>query len=129
MKLSPPTIAGLEKLARNRLNDATALFDAGRFDGSVYLCGYSVELALKAKICSHLGWTSLPDDISSIRTHSLEMLIRFTGLESHKNMFSDDWNLLSTWTPEMRYDAETSFGKVDAEERIDSTRRLLAVFL
>ncbi len=129
MKATPPTASGLEKLSRDRLGDAKALYAAGRYEGSVYLCGYAIELALKARICSYLGWALFPDDITSMKTHSLEMLLRFTGLESSKNAFSDEWNLISTWTPEMRYDAEISFSMADAEARIGAAKSLLTLFL
>jgi enhancing lycopene biosynthesis protein 2 len=36
----------LRDIAQARLDDADALLQAGRFDGSVYLCGYAVEIAL-----------------------------------------------------------------------------------
>jgi hypothetical protein len=42
-------VAELDKLAKARLDDARALLAANRFDGATYLCGYAVELALKAR--------------------------------------------------------------------------------
>lgn len=36
--------------ARRHLDDATALLEADRFDGAVYLCGYVAECALKAAV-------------------------------------------------------------------------------
>jgi hypothetical protein len=48
------TTADLRGIAQARLDDADTLFQANRFDGSVYLCGYAVEIALKAKICDCL---------------------------------------------------------------------------
>ena len=55
------TIATLRALSEARLEDARALLLAGRNEGSLYLCGYAVELALKAKICETLGWRWFPD--------------------------------------------------------------------
>ncbi|CUI07302.1 hypothetical protein [Massilia antarctica] len=49
-----PTIANLEKLARTRRHEASALLLAQQFDGSAYLSGYAVELILKARICTNL---------------------------------------------------------------------------
>jgi HEPN domain len=37
----------LKAIADARIDDAQALFSAGRYDGAVYLCGYAVEVALK----------------------------------------------------------------------------------
>jgi HEPN domain-containing protein len=46
----------LRRIAEARLTDATALLDAKRYDGATYLCGYAVELTLKASICKTLNW-------------------------------------------------------------------------
>ena len=40
----------IRALAALRLAEATVLIQAGKPDGAFYLAGYSVELALKAKI-------------------------------------------------------------------------------
>jgi HEPN domain-containing protein len=45
------TAAELEKRARRWLEDANALLETGRLESAVYLCGYAVEFALKARIC------------------------------------------------------------------------------
>jgi HEPN domain-containing protein len=50
----------LDSIARARIEDAKALLAAGRFDGATYLCGYAVEVALKARICRALGWAEFP---------------------------------------------------------------------
>jgi hypothetical protein len=47
-------------LLESRLKDAKALLAAKRYDGSVYLCGYSVEIGLKARICRTLKWDGFP---------------------------------------------------------------------
>jgi HEPN domain-containing protein len=41
----------VEEIARARLQDADILLTSERYDGAIYLCGYAVELALKARIC------------------------------------------------------------------------------
>ena len=41
----------LRRIARARLRDAEVLFGAGRYDGAIYVCGYAIELTLKARIC------------------------------------------------------------------------------
>ncbi len=40
--------AELQRLAKDRLLDAKALFAARRWSGAYYLAGYAVECALKA---------------------------------------------------------------------------------
>jgi hypothetical protein len=50
----------LKEIAFERLADAETLLLAKRFDSSFYLCGYSVEIAPKYKICKTLNWIGLP---------------------------------------------------------------------
>ena len=49
------TTTELRALARARLKEAQILFAAKRYDAATYLCGYAVEMALKARICKTLG--------------------------------------------------------------------------
>ena len=50
----------LQKIARARLKDAQILFQNRRYEGAAYLCGYAIELWLKARICRTLGWEGFP---------------------------------------------------------------------
>lgn len=50
----------LRKMAMERLRDSRALLATRRYDGAVYIGGYVVELALKARICKTLGWAGFP---------------------------------------------------------------------
>ena len=62
----------LRNIARARLRDAEMLLRARRYDGAVYLCGYSVEIALKARICRTSGWREFPEtnrDFEGYQTH------------------------------------------------------------
>jgi hypothetical protein len=67
----------LRAIARARLRDAQALLAAKRFDAASYLCGYAVEIALKARICKTLGWDGFPQTakefrgFQSVKTHDL----------------------------------------------------------
>jgi HEPN domain-containing protein len=56
-----PTRSELKALAELRLEEAEALFEAGCYNGAVYLAGYVVELALKARICRLLDSQEYPD--------------------------------------------------------------------
>ncbi|NLJ29092.1 MAG: HEPN domain-containing protein [Deltaproteobacteria bacterium] len=47
-------INDLRKIAQARFKDADVLLKAWRYDGAIYLCGYAIELALKARICKIL---------------------------------------------------------------------------
>jgi hypothetical protein len=51
----------LRALAKARIKEAHILFDAKRYDAATYLCGYAVELSLKARICQTLGYTNFPE--------------------------------------------------------------------
>ena len=50
----------LKKIARGRLKDAEVLLNSSRYDGAVYICGYAIELSLKARICKVLHWAEYP---------------------------------------------------------------------
>ena len=81
------TIAELRKIAKARLDDAEVLLQARRYDGAIYLCGYAVEVALKARICRTLHWEGFPEtanefrDYQSFRTHDLTVLLHLSGVE------------------------------------------------
>lgn len=50
----------LKKIAQARIEDGEILLNSHRYDGSIYLCGYAVEIALKERICRTLGWSGYP---------------------------------------------------------------------
>ena len=86
------TAVELRQIALNRLNDAEILFNANSFDGASYVCGYSVEIGLKAKICATTWWSGFPSssdefsrvakDFKGVWTHDLESLLRLSGEET-----------------------------------------------
>ena len=61
-------IRELKKLVSARLKDAEVLYKGKRYDGAVYLCGYAVELILKAKICKTLRWPEFPSILNNALT-------------------------------------------------------------
>lgn len=104
------TTAELRRMAAAKLADAIVLHRAGRYDNAVYICGYAVELALKARICDTLGWDGYPEVrsefryLQSFQTHSLGMLLHLSGREVHiKNDFPDAWRVVSQWNSAARY--------------------------
>jgi HEPN domain-containing protein len=125
------TAADLKALARARLADANALLEASRFDGSAYLCGYSVELALKARACKTLKWTHFPETpgefrrLETFKTHDLDILLRLSGREQYieVHLFAE-WTVVSQWSPESRYQpvgtvtATTTQGMISAAQKI-----------
>jgi HEPN domain-containing protein len=124
----------LRELARSRLLDAEVLFAAKRFDGAFYLCGYAVELALKARICRTLKWNGFPETgqefhgLQSVKTHDLTVLLKFSGLEGRvKTTFMPEWSNVQEWNPERRYQPSALTSRNDAEDMLTSARKLLVV--
>ncbi|HEY0154027.1 MAG TPA: HEPN domain-containing protein [Longimicrobium sp.] len=102
--------AELASTARARLIDAEVLSAAGRYDSAIYLCGYAVELQLKAAICRTIGWADFPsssrefEKLRSFKTHDLTALLHLTNREQEViNRYSNEWEEVETWNPELRY--------------------------
>ena len=125
------TKAELQQIAQARLKDAESLFRAKRYDGAVYLCGYAVEIALKARICKTLRWRGYPSrgefgNYQSFRTHSLDILLHLSGSERNiKKKFFAEWSAVATWDPEARYKPIGTATRQDVQLMIDSARTLL----
>ena len=102
--------AELRRIADAKLADAVVLRQAGRYDNAIYLGGYAVELALKARICDTLGWDGYPSraaefqDYRSFQTHDLKVLLHLSGRETRiKNDFPRAWGIVSRWNSASRY--------------------------
>lgn len=124
----------LKSISRARLRDATVLLKAKRYDGAVYLCGYAVELALKARICRTLRWKGFPETQSefkgyaSVKTHDLEILLMFSGIEPRiKRNYLPHWSVLLDWDPEKRYQETGQVTAQEANDMISSASKLLEV--
>ena len=122
----------LKKLVKARLKDAETLYKNGRHDGAVYLCGYSLELQLKYRICKTMGWVEFPSTkkdfkgLLSFKIHDLDTLLHLSGKESKiKGSFLADWSVVAKWNPEARYNVIGSATKSTASEMIDSIKNLL----
>lgn len=120
----------LKDLAKLRLREAEALFAAGLYDGCAYMCGYVVELALKAAICATLGIEVYPEGRvkGAFKTHSFDDLKLLAGLETtisgdspNQNLFSN-WSLATKWTPERRYEPQGTYNETSAKEILDAIR-------
>lgn len=114
-------IADLRAIAEAQLEDARVLLNNNRIDGAgYYLCGYAVELALKARICSTLNWQGFPATVSefknfsSFKTHKLDVLLTLSGQEQQiKSQYLSEWSAVATWDPEVRYKV---VGRADREQ-------------
>ena len=127
-------VSELDHIAVARIEDARVVFDAGRFDGAIYLCGYAVEVGLKARICRTLNWAEFPatggefQAYRSFQTHELDVLLRLSGQEIRiRRDHFEIWNAVAVWSVDLRYHAVGTSGQQDALSMIKSAEELLAV--
>ena len=124
-KLTPEE---LYTLACERLSDAKALYAMERFEGAFYLCGYAVEMVLKYKTCKTLEWDEYYE-YPSIKTHKLDVLLRFSGMERQKNsLFMAEWLIITKWDSEIRYSSKKQ-AQGDVKLMIEATESLLGKLL
>ena len=127
-------VGELDNIARARIEDAKALLAAGRFDGATYLCGYAIEVALKARTCRTLNWREFPSTggefqaYRSFQTHELDVLLRLSGQEARikQNHFAL-WNVVAIWKVESRYNVVGTVQQADAAAMIQAAEKILAV--
>jgi HEPN domain-containing protein len=126
------TAVTLRNIAQARLEDARILLNNGRLDGAGYICGYAVELALKARICDTLNWSGFPENrrefenLQSFRTHNLDVLLTLSGREQMiKQAHFADWSIVCVWNPEARYHTIGQVSLADAQTFLASTTTLL----
>jgi HEPN domain-containing protein len=109
------------KASRHRLEDAEALFAAGRWRGAMYVAGYAVECLLKAKLMQRFGYRKLEvleDQLHqskllrkavSVFTHELETLTELLGaldrIEGNKDVYAAYLNV-NEWQPAWRYNPD-----------------------
>lgn len=124
----------LDEIAKARLRDAEVLLTAERYDGAVYVCGYAVELALKARICKTLSWAGYPStraefqNLQSFKTHSLDVLLTVSGVEPKiMTDYFAVWSAVAAWEPEVRYKPIGSVTPQDAILMIASAKTVLEV--
>jgi HEPN domain-containing protein len=120
----------LRDLALLRLQEAEVLFNTGLYDGCAYLCGYVVELALKARICATLGVNDYPEKGSRLRdamkSHVLDDLGLLAGmghdLTSARPALVANWSSLIEWKPEWRYNPKGSYDRKSAQKLLNAVR-------
>lgn len=132
----------IRELAWKRIAAAKTLYDGGNFEDAYYIAGYSVELMLKAVICTHVGIDNLFDEDDrkanaidgigdvrrAIKTHNLGTLLLLSGLRNEfdiylKNnpdlfMYISDFFL--KWNESCRYKPIGYVDKQDVEKLIIS---------
>jgi hypothetical protein len=126
------SLLDLKSVSKGRLLDAQVLQKAGRFDGSVYMCGYAVEVELKTRACRTLKWLGFPETkkefeaLQSFKTHNLEILLRLSGAEGKiRSKFLAEWSIVMDWNPESRYRKMGTATNQGAIDMIAAAKRLL----
>lgn len=126
------TVKKLYDLAKCRYEESKILLNNDKYDGSVYLCGYALELILKRRIVKVLEWDGYPEtakefeDYKSFKVHDLNVLLRLSGLEKKiqkDNAVFARWQISNTWDPESRYKEIGNILKTEAEDIIEATRQ------
>jgi HEPN domain-containing protein len=116
----------LQELSALRLQEADVLFAAQLYDGCVYLCGYVVELALKARICAILDIEEYPDRRQHFKTHDFDELKLLAGLEREitgaNPQLLGNWSVATEWKPEWRYQPVGSYVRADAERILEAIK-------
>jgi HEPN domain-containing protein len=120
----------LQELALLRLREAEVLYTSGLFEGCVYMCGYVVELALKARICANLGLSEYPEKGSRLRdamkSHVIDDLGLLAGmvheLTPGRSVLLTNWSTVSEWKPEWRYDPKGSYDQAFAKRILNAVR-------
>ena len=116
----------LRALVTLRLREAEALFAAELYDGCVYLCGYVVELALKARICAILNIGEYPDRRPHFKTHDFDELKLLSGLEREitveNPILLQNWSVATEWKPEWRYQPAGTYGRPEAERILEAIK-------
>ena len=111
----------IQQLADERLKDAEALRSLGRWSGAYYLCGYAVELSLKACVLRHLGESDAvfgdseaKQSFRDYRTHDLKLLIGYAGLKveqeqsfQRNRILQSNWIVTAGWSEKARYKDNT----------------------
>jgi HEPN domain-containing protein len=103
----------LQKMAEERVADAAALLDAGRYQAAYYICGYAVECALKACIARKVREFDFPDRkvVNDSYVHNLTKLLTVSGIEElydeeagRNSAFALNWSIVKDWSEVSRYD-------------------------
>jgi hypothetical protein len=105
-------------MAEERILDAEALINGGRWAGAYYVAGYAVECGLKACLLArmiHTGWVFQEGvKAEKCRTHDFDKLIEIADLKGQLDgslaaspAFSGNWDLVSQWKVSTRYEPKT----------------------
>jgi HEPN domain-containing protein len=127
------------KASIHRLDDARALFNAGRWRGAMYMAGYAVECLLKTKLMQRYSCRTLRDledelqrrgiltEQATVFTHHLELLLRLSQrldqLRQHQ-MLWPQFALVNRWIPAWRYTADLA-NRQDAADFLEAITQIM----
>lgn len=124
----------LRGIAQARLTDAEILYKNRRYDGAIYLCGYVIELFLKARICQTLNWDEFPSEsnefknLNNFKTHNLDILLHLSGIEQiiiEKHFY--EWSIIAIWDPIIRYNPVGTANKTETLDMLTSVKTLKSI--
>jgi hypothetical protein len=102
--------------AIERWKDAACLHEAGRFQGAIYLCGYSLECELKYCVCAARGMARMREREAKRLGHQLTELLDAAGksklLAGNRDLLTAFQAINEVWSTDLRY----SGGRHSAEE-------------
>ncbi len=110
-------------VADDRVADARALLDSGRWAAAYYLLGYAVECAFKACAAKRFRESEVPEKslVASFYTHNLETLLIISEAKSiladqaaRDRRFALNWATVREWHEGARY--EHSISEEDARK-------------
>ncbi len=106
----------LQRLAEERIEEASLLLCATKYSGAYYLTGYAIEFALKAWIAKLTNQHDFYDLATAKEcfTHKLNVLVKLAGLRPRldADMAVDldleaNWAIGCAWTEASRYEFHT----------------------
>jgi HEPN domain-containing protein len=127
---TPLTPSDFKTMARTRLREAKILLQKKEYGGAVYLCGYSIEFALKARICRTFGWPEykISKGYETFKTHELEVLLDLSGIRPKINRkYFAEWSAVDFWWSELRYEPISKIDPQVATDMISAAGKLLIV--
>ncbi len=108
----------LQASAQGKIDDAELLLRNGRYSNAYCICGYAVELGLKACISRQISADTIPDKnlIRDIFVHDFKKLVNLAGLAGALNLaeaadpdFAANVAIVAEWSPDARYESHDSF--------------------
>lgn len=108
----------MQLLTDDRVLDAEALLNSGRWSGAYYLSAYAIECALKACIAKQTNLHDFPDKFFAQKsyTHDLLVLLDLAGLTPKLKRDTTppaspelgiNWQLVKDWNERARYQQKT----------------------